>query len=359
MYRKLAVFFLLFLFLFFSPYVAWAQTAGSSVRYKANNVADVVGDIEVSLGVLANTLTARPLATDGGELTLNEGVDDGTDTFKISIPSTGLSASVDHETDATGKLPTSAIQNLSGTNTGDTADLNDIMNVTLTTPGDGAVLCFTGTSNDSVDCTVGGDATATEDSGTLTLVVANDSHDHTTTTISGLVDDDISDILTASIIDLEAGTVTNIADTEIIVGDSAGSAAYVVLSNDATLANTGALTLAAKHTTGMKSFAIPDPTGSDDALVQFYFPTAATIIRVVCSTDTGTATLQLDERAEVTPNTGGVDVLTAPIVCDTNSEITTSFANATIAADVPLNVDVDATASTPGVVRVHIKYTID
>jgi len=110
---------------------------------------------------------------------------------------------------------------------------------------------------------------------------------------------------------------------------------------------------------GMKSFVIPIPTGADDALVQIYFASAVTITRVVCSTDTGTATLQLDERAEATPNAGGVDVLTAPIVCDTNSEITTSFANATIAARVPLSVDVDAVASTPGVVRMHIEFTID
>jgi hypothetical protein len=32
---------------------------------------------------------------------------------------------------------------------GTVADLNDITNVTLTTPGDGSVLCFTGTANAS------------------------------------------------------------------------------------------------------------------------------------------------------------------------------------------------------------------
>lgn len=46
-------------------------------------------------------------------------------------------------------------------------------------------------------------------------------------------------------LDLETATVTNIADTEIMVGDGAGSAAFVSVSGDATLANTGALTVTA------------------------------------------------------------------------------------------------------------------
>ena len=79
----------------------------------------------------------------------------------------------------------------------------------------------------------------------------------------------------------------------------------------------------------------------------------------MCSTDTGTATLQFDERAEATPNTGGTDVMTSTLVCDSNSQSTAAFDNATIAADVPLNLDIDAVASTPGIVRGHVCYDID
>ena len=68
-----------------------------------------------------------------------------------------------------------------------------------------------------------------------TLTVPNDSWG----------DAEVSDTLTCSVIDLEAGTVTSIADTEILVGVGAGDASYVLISGDATLANTGALTLAA------------------------------------------------------------------------------------------------------------------
>ena len=56
-------------------------------------------------------------------------------------------------------------------------------------------------------------------------------------------DNEVSDTLTASVIDLEAGTVTNIADTEIMVGVGAGDASYVVISGDVTLANDGTVTI--------------------------------------------------------------------------------------------------------------------
>lgn len=46
-------------------------------------------------------------------------------------------------------------------------------------------------------------------------------------------------------IDLEANAITSIADTEILIGTGAGTANYAAVSGDATLANTGALTIAA------------------------------------------------------------------------------------------------------------------
>jgi len=108
-----------------------------------------------------------------------------------------------------------------------------------------------------------------------------------------------------------------------------------------------------------KSFSIITPTDTDDAFAQIYFNQAVTITEIICSTDTGTVTIQFDERAEATPNTGGTDVMTAQLVCDDNSQTTSGFDNATIAAKVPLNLDVDAVASTPGVVRGHVCYDID
>lgn len=108
-----------------------------------------------------------------------------------------------------------------------------------------------------------------------------------------------------------------------------------------------------------KSVTIKNPTTSETNLVQWEFPVAVTISEVSCSTDTGTATIQLDERARATPNTAGTNVMTTALTCDATNEATTSFTNAGIAADVPLNLQITATASTPGVVRIHVQYTID
>jgi hypothetical protein len=117
------------------------------------------------------------------------------------------------------------------------------------------------------------------------------------------------------------------------------------------------LTTAAKAQT--KSLTIFDPAVGDTNKVQLVFPTAATITRVWCSTDTGTVTAQLDERAEATPNTAGVDVLSGDLICDSNSEVTTAFANAAIAANVPLNLQIKGVASSPTVARIHVSYIPD
>ena len=108
------------------------------------------------------------------------------------------------------------------------------------------------------------------------------------------------------------------------------------------------------------------PTAADTNLVQMAFGQAITIVRVQCSTNVGTATVNLDERALATPNTAGTNVLSADIVCDTNSQTScasgcdvNTISNGTIAQYVPLNFQVVSVATAPGVVRMHIFYTID
>lgn len=115
-----------------------------------------------------------------------------------------------------------------------------------------------------------------------------------------------------------------------------------------------------------KSFTILTPTAADTNLVQMAFAQAITIVRVYCSTDTGTATMNADERAEATPNTAGTNVLSADIVCDNGTRTScasgcdvNTISNGTIAANAPLNFQVTSVASAPGVVRFHIDYTID
>ena len=88
------------------------------------------------------------------------------------------------------------------------------------------------------------------------------------------------------------------------------------------------------------------------------------ITKVWCSTDTGTATINFEERVETTPNTAGVDVLSAGLVCDTGSQSSCAsgcdvdtISNGGIDQYDPINLQVDAVASTPGVVRIHVQYT--
>lgn len=111
--------------------------------------------------------------------------------------------------------------------------------------------------------------------------------------------------------------------------------------------------------TDIKSATLISPTTTDDGLVQLKFPTAVTITRISCSTNSGSSTIQFDERAEATPDTSGTDVMTSALVCDTDNEATTSFTNASIAANAPMSLDVDAIGGTPGVLRISVEYTKD
>lgn len=102
-----------------------------------------------------------------------------------------------------------------------------------------------------------------------------------------------------------------------------------------------------------KSITIFSPLAADTNKIQIYWPAATTIQRIACSTDTGTLSINFDARAEATPNTAGTDTLASPLACDTNSEVTTTFQSATVAANVPYNLQISG-AGTPGVLRIHV-----
>ncbi|MFQ5695842.1 MAG: hypothetical protein ACE5HB_07630, partial [Terriglobia bacterium] len=141
-------------------------------------------------------------------------------------------------------------------------------------------------------------------------------------------------------------------------GDISGSlsAGYTI--------NAGAVAsaeLAAANKQFIHSIDIFDPTTADTNKIQHKFAQAITLQRVSCSTlpATSTVTIQFDERAEGTPNTAGTNVLTANLICDDTSEATVAFANAGIAADAPLNLQIVAVANTPTIVRIHLDFQID
>ena len=98
-------------------------------------------------------------------------------------------------------------------------------------------------------------------------------------------------------------------------------------------------------------------TATATTTIQKLFYTASEITQIDCSTNGADATIGADERASSTPDTLGTDVFTAgTLVCDSNGNSTSTFANATIAAGSILNFDLDATANSTTTVRVYIRY---
>ena len=157
----------------------------------------------------------------------------------------------------------------------------------------------------------------------------------------------------------QGGTGTGSTLTGLVRG-SASAMTAAELSGAVATSGSNVTALATKYLTWMKDVTIDVPTTADTNKVQWYFGQAVTITRVACSVGAATSvTIQLDERAEATPNTAGVDVMTAALVCTTTSGTTASFTNATIAARVPLNMQITSVVGSPGAVRVHIEFTID
>lgn len=112
-----------------------------------------------------------------------------------------------------------------------------------------------------------------------------------------------------------------------------------------------------------KDITITSPTTALTNLAQIYWPSAnsgMTLIKVECSIDAGTSvTIQLDERAVSTPNTAGTNSMTSALVCDTNSQSTTSFSDSAIAGAVPHNLQITGVSGSVGAVRIHITAVIN
>jgi len=170
-----------------------------------------------------------------------------------------------------------------------------------------------------------------------------------------------ADELNATGVEAELEAVLDLDQLQGAIGDAQIAAAAVDGGSAGEIADgtVDSNDLATANKTISKSIVILDPATTQTNKVQWYWPTAVTIQRVACSTDTGTVTIQFDERAEATPNTAGTNTLSAALVCDADSQTTTSFSDSGIAADVPHNLQITATASSPTVVRIHIRAGIN
>jgi hypothetical protein len=208
--------------------------------------------------------------------------------------------------------------------------------------------------------------------GTLTGVVVGSG----TANLAGVTSSTVGQVLRVTGAATFAFGAVDLADTDAVTGvlpdgnvattimrdsEAVQASQMPALTGDVTTsAGAVATTLAAKHKTQIKSLTLFDPVTGDSGRIQVYFPTAVTITRVACSVKAATsATINLEERAEATPDTAGTAVLTSNLACDTNSEVSTTFTNAGIAARVPLALTITAVSGTPDTLRVHIEYTID
>jgi hypothetical protein len=118
--------------------------------------------------------------------------------------------------------------------------------------------------------------------------------------------------------------------------------------------------IAAKHKTDTKSITIFDPVAGDSGRTQIVLASNVTITRVWCNVKAATnAVINLEERAEGTPDTAGTAVLTSNLTCDTDGANSTTFSNAGIASRAPIALTIASVSGTPDTLRVHFEFTID
>jgi hypothetical protein len=173
----------------------------------------------------------------------------------------------------------------------------------------------------------------------------------------------------------EAQTFTNKTLTQPTIGDFTNATHGHTNAAGGGQLGTSALTdgavttakAAASLKTVTKSLAIFEPTTTDSGRVQIQLPTASTITRVSCAVKAATSvTVNLNKRSEATPDTGGTDVLSAGLVCDTNAQTSCSsgcdvntITSAGVSARQLVALTISATSGTPDTLRLHVEYTID
>lgn len=122
--------------------------------------------------------------------------------------------------------------------------------------------------------------------------------------------------------------------------------------------STGNLTvnscLSGCHIPSNASLDLPTPVIGNSGQYQFKYAQGGNITRISCSTDQGTVSINLEVRAEGSPNSAGTVVLGSALVCNSNTAVTTTMANPTYTANAPVALTISATSGSPSVVRVHV-----
>jgi hypothetical protein len=102
------------------------------------------------------------------------------------------------------------------------------------------------------------------------------------------------------------------------------------------------------------SLGIPQPEVADSGKYQHKLTSNFAITQISCSTDQGTASINLDVRVEALPNVPGTQVLASPLVCNSTTATAPAILSPNVTANSPIAVLISGTSGTPGVVRIHV-----
>jgi hypothetical protein len=120
--------------------------------------------------------------------------------------------------------------------------------------------------------------------------------------------------------------------------------------------------------TRTKTINLLAPTTSDSGTVAFQLPLATNVVRVSCATigSSTNATINLNKRSESTPATPGTDVLSAGLVCDTDSQTScasgcdvNTISSGAITARQLLFLTISSVTGSPISLIVHVEFTDD
>lgn len=103
------------------------------------------------------------------------------------------------------------------------------------------------------------------------------------------------------------------------------------------------------------SWGVMDTVTTGD-YVGWKVPNNITVTEVAAFTNTGTATFNLEERAETTPNTAGTDIMTSDLVADSDQQETGTFSNATLDRDDYIALVVTSITGDPTLFGVTVRY---
>ncbi|HZP34164.1 MAG TPA: hypothetical protein VFB23_12465 [Candidatus Acidoferrales bacterium] len=117
--------------------------------------------------------------------------------------------------------------------------------------------------------------------------------------------------------------------------------------------------ICAPDNTGSITFSLENPQPSDSGLFQWKPKNGLTLTRISCSTDSGTAAINLEVRSEASPNAAGTQILSTPLSCSPSTASTTSFSASSVPGSSPVALIVSSTSGAPIVVRVHAEYQLN